>query len=166
MYHRSFLFVLLQCDQTWLTRTIKANACKISTFKTPRIQYLTYFNYNFNQSQHWLRPMKQFFNWSSLFRTWKSLVQVNLCQKLLFLHQLTHNMTADCSLNYKFNTWKFQAQTWARTYCVQKLFLTFRTIFVHNMFSPCSEKRKTSDKELPEQFASKTITLLHYAIVT
>ena len=40
------------------------------------------------------------------------LVQVNLCQKLLFLHQLTHNMMTDCSLNYKFNTWKFQAQTW------------------------------------------------------
>ena len=31
-------------------------------------------------------------------------VQVNLCQKLLFLHQLTHNMETDCSLNYKFNT--------------------------------------------------------------
>ena len=30
-------------------------------------------------------------------------VQVNLYQKLLFLHQLTHNMTTDCSLNYKFN---------------------------------------------------------------
>ena len=38
-------------------------------------------------------------------------LQVNLCQKLLFLHQTTHNMTTDCSLNYKFNTWKFQAQT-------------------------------------------------------
>ena len=33
-----------------------------------------------------------------------ALVQVNICQKLLFLHQLTHNMTTDCSLNYKFNT--------------------------------------------------------------
>ena len=32
------------------------------------------------------------------------MVQVNLCQKLFFLHQLTHNMTTDCSLNYKFNT--------------------------------------------------------------
>ena len=31
-------------------------------------------------------------------------VQVNLCQKLLFLHQLTHSMTTDCSLNYNFNT--------------------------------------------------------------
>ena len=26
-------------------------------------------------------------------------VQVNLSQKLLFLHQLTHNVTTDCSLN-------------------------------------------------------------------
>ena len=26
-------------------------------------------------------------------------LQVNLCQKLLFLHQLTHNMTTDCSIH-------------------------------------------------------------------
>ena len=26
-------------------------------------------------------------------------VQLNVCQKLLFLHQLTHNMTTDCSRN-------------------------------------------------------------------
>ena len=31
-------------------------------------------------------------------------VQVNLCPKLLLLHQLTHNMTTDCSLNYKFKS--------------------------------------------------------------
>ena len=30
-------------------------------------------------------------------------IQVNLCQKPLFLHQLTHNMTTDCSLNYHFS---------------------------------------------------------------
>ena len=34
-------------------------------------------------------------------------IQVNRCQKLVFLHQLAHNMRTDCSLNYKFNTWKF-----------------------------------------------------------
>ena len=34
-------------------------------------------------------------------------IQVNLCQKLLFLHQLTHNMMTDCSLNYEFSTWKY-----------------------------------------------------------
>ena len=128
---------------------------------------------------------------------------VNLCQKLLFLHQLTHNMTADCSLNCKFNTWKFQAQTWGEhvvyrncfwhwnllnvllhdykeyDLCYKKkkkydissrgeitskksssflrgprvpimlIILTFRTIFVHNLFSPCSTKRRVSDKDLP-----------------
>ena len=37
-------------------------------------------------------------------------VQVNLFQKHLFLHQLTLNLTTDCSLNYEFSTCKFQAQ--------------------------------------------------------
>ena len=36
-----------------------------------------------------------------------------------------------------------------RTCCVQKLFLTFWTIFVHNIFSPCSAKGRTSYKDLP-----------------
>ena len=36
----------------------------------------------------------------------------------------------------------------SRTCCVQKLFLIFRTIFAHNMFSPCSAKRRASDKDL------------------
>ena len=31
-------------------------------------------------------------------------VQLNLCQKHLFLHQLTHNMTKDCSLDYELST--------------------------------------------------------------
>ena len=47
-------------------------------------------------------------------------------------------MTTDCSSNYKFNTC-----------CVQKLFLTFRTILVHNMFSLYSAKKRASDKDLP-----------------
>ena len=42
-------------------------------------------------------------HWKLLFRTGKL---------LLFLHELTNNMTTDCSLNYKFNTQKFQVQTW------------------------------------------------------
>ena len=42
-------------------------------------------------------------------------IQVNLFQKHLFLHQLTHNMTKDCS-------WKLQAQNIRRTCCVHKLF--------------------------------------------
>ena len=34
---------------------------------------------------------------------------------------------------------KIPSSNLGRTCCVQKLFLTFRTIFVLNMFSPCSE---------------------------
>ena len=53
------------------------------------------------------------------------------------------NVTIDCSLIYQFNTWKLQAQNMGRTCSAQKLFfvfiMTFRTIFAHNMFFPCSE---------------------------
>ena len=52
------------------------------------------------------------------------LVQVNLFQKHLFFHQLTHNMTKDCLLNYKFSTWKLQAQNMLRTCCIHRLFKT------------------------------------------
>ena len=64
----------------------------------------------------------------------KQSVQVNLCQKLLFLHQLTHNMTTDCSLNYKFSTWKFQAQTWREH-------VVYRNCFWHSeqfLYTSCS----------------------------
>ena len=44
---------------------------------------------------------------------------------------------------------KIPSSNLRRTCCVQKLFLTFRTIFVLNMFSPCSAKRRASDKDLP-----------------
>ena len=44
---------------------------------------------------------------------------------------------------------KIPSSNLGRTCCVQKLFLTLRTIFVHNMFSPCSAKRRASDKDLP-----------------
>ena len=58
--------------------------------------------------------------------------KVNLFQKHLFLHQLTHNMTKDCSLNYEFSLWKFQGQNML---CTQIVFvLIFRTIYEHNMF--------------------------------
>ena len=45
---------------------------------------------------------------------------------------------------------KTQAETWGEhVMYLQKLFPTFRKIFVHNMFSPYSEKRRASDKDLP-----------------
>ena len=38
----------------------------------------------------------------------QSKIQVNLFQKHSFLHQLNHNISKDCSLNYKFSTRKIQ----------------------------------------------------------
>ena len=46
---------------------------------------------------------------------------------------------------------KIPSSNLGRTCCVQILCLTFRTFFVHNMFSPCSAKRRASDKDLPVQ---------------
>ena len=45
-------------------------------------------------------------------------IQVNLFQKHLFLQQLTHNMTKDCSLIYQFLHENYKL----RTCCVHKLF--------------------------------------------
>ena len=51
---------------------------------------------------------------------------------------------------------KIPSSNLGRTCCVQKLFLIFRTVFVHNMFSPCSAKRRASEKDFP--VSSKPIT--------
>ena len=53
---------------------------------------------------------------------------LNLFQKHLFLHQLTHNTTKDCSLNYKFSTWKLQAQNMGRTQTEHVTILTISNI--------------------------------------
>ena len=53
---------------------------------------------------------KQKYFWTSRWiRHIRCLLQVNLCQKHLFLVLLTHNMTKDCSMIYQFSTWKLQA---------------------------------------------------------
>ena len=69
-----------------------------------------------------------------------NLVQVNLCQKLLFLHQVTNNMTTDCSLSMKM----LSSEYLQNMLCTQIVVfvLTFRTILLHNMFCRCSELLK------------------------
>ena len=46
---------------------------------------------------------------------------------------------------------KIPSSNLGRTCYVQKLCLTFTTIFVQNVFSPCSAKGRASDKYLPVQ---------------
>ena len=57
-------------------------------------------------------------------------VQVNLFQKHLFLHQLTHNMTKDCSLIYQFS--KYMKTTSSEHVVYINCFEC------HNMFWACS----------------------------
>ena len=66
-----------------------------------------FFHHNWNVLSDWDQRIQD-----------QSYVQVNLFQKLLFLHQLTHNMTKGCSLYYKFRTWKLQAQNMLCTWIV------------------------------------------------
>ena len=63
-------------------------------------------NYSNNERlrQFSLRTQNSSFNSPDIERNLFRNLQVNLCQKLLFLHQLIHNMTTDCSLNYVFST--------------------------------------------------------------
>ena len=57
---------------------------------------------------------------------------------------------------------KIPSSNLGRACCVQKLFLTFRTIFVHNMFYPCSAKARAFDKDLP---VSMTIICTRKSII-
>ena len=76
-------------------------------------------------------------------------LQVNLIQKLLFLQQLTQNMTTDCSLNYEFNTWKLQAQTWGEHVVYRNCFWHSEQFLYTKCSPPCSAKGSASDKNLP-----------------
>ena len=95
-------------------------------------------------------------------------MQVNLCQKLSFLNQLTHNMMTDCSLNYKF-----------RTCCIQILFrmskqkqeINFCTQHVLNLCFACFyEKIHTVSKysflitkQLTSLYVAKAFRTLPFA---
>ena len=72
---------------------------------------LLFFSAHLDRKCLWLKFRRKNIRLSSISRLVRYFsVQVSLCQKLLFLHPLTHNMTTDCSLNYTFNTWKFRPE--------------------------------------------------------
>ena len=97
------------------------------------------------------------------FSTKKKPIQVYLFQRQLLL--LTHNMKKDCLLNYKFNTWKLQAQkmlcAWivlnskknqfVYTTCAELVvFLYWTRNSMNNLSSGLVDARiSASDKDLP-----------------
>ena len=105
-------------------------------------------NYSNNERlrQFSLRTQNSSFNSPDIERNLFRNLQVNLCQKLLFLHQLTHKYDDRFFIELQVQYMKIPSSSLGRTCCVQKLFLTFRKISVHNMFSPCSAKRRASDQ--------------------
>ena len=78
-------------------------------------------------------------------------LQVNLCQKHFFIASIHPRYDDRLFIELQVKYMKIPSSNLGRTCCVRKLFLAFRTIFVHDMFSPCSAKRRASDKDLPVQ---------------
>ena len=86
------------------------------------------------------------------------IVQVNLCQKLLFLHQFSLNMTTDCSWNYHEN---YKRRTWAEhvlpMFCSCSALVVFMVIPLKSFVilwvgwckDKCFWKRFTCTKKLP-----------------
>ena len=67
-------------------------------------------------------------------------IQVNLFQKYLFMHsQYDKRLSIELPVQYV----KIPSSILGGTCCEQKLFMTFRTIFVHNMFYPWKEELLT-----------------------
>ena len=77
----------------------------------------------------------------TLLKLQTSELQVNLCLKVLFLHQLTHNMIL---VQYM----KIPSSNLGITCCTE-IVSDIQNNFLLNMFSPCSAKIRTSDKYLP-----------------
>ena len=69
-------------------------------------------------------------------------LQVNLCKKLLFLHELTQNMTTDCSLFMKI----VSSEYLRNMLCTQIVVFVFFWHLVCNMICRCCELLK---KDLP-----------------
>ena len=79
-------------------------SCEVINLRSIRPLDIDTVNESVKKTHHLITVEGKMIELCLFFATLISYVQVNLCQKLLFLHQLTHNMTTDCSLSYKFNT--------------------------------------------------------------
>ena len=76
-------------------------------------------------------------------------IQANLCQKSLFLHQLSHNMTTDCSWGYREN---YKRKTWTEHVLPMFYAYTFHGNSMNNLLSYCGlvdARISASEKDLP-----------------
>ena len=90
------------------------------------------------------------YNYGQFYRLWNLSTGKWLSEALIFAliyPQYDNRLFFESPVQYM----KMLSSNLGRTCCVQKLFLTFRTIYVHNVFSPCSAERRASDKDLPHR---------------
>ena len=106
------------------------NLRKKGTKKNSRQLISIFVHFPLQYTMFWILILFQKLNVISFYTSFKVHIQVNLCQKYLFLNQLTHNMTTDCPLITDFNTRKIQVENIV-------FVLALKTIFVHKMFSTC-----------------------------
>ena len=91
-------------------------------------------------------------NFLKFYKYWVSLCDIrgkSFSEALIFASTKPQYYDRSLFIELQVQYMKIPSSNLGRTCCVQKLFPTFRTIFVHNMFSPCSAKRRASDKDLP-----------------
>ena len=79
----------------------------------------------------------------SFFEVAVELIQVNLCQKLLFLHQLIHNITTDCSLLMKIVSSEYMQNMLCTQIVVFVLFWHSEQFLYTACSNPCSAKKKS-----------------------
>ena len=85
-------------------------------------------------------------------------MQVNLFQKPSFLHQLTHNMTRDCSLNSLFLFW--HSKQYLYTTC-------FQGNSINNLSWYCGltdSRMRASEKDLPVQANQATAGTTQHSV--
>ena len=78
-------------------------------------------------------------------------VQVNICQKILFLHQLTYNMTTRQIVHWITSSIHENSKliTWGEHVVYRNCFWHSKQFLYTTCYPPCFAKRRASDKDLP-----------------
>ena len=105
IYAMQYFIVLINSLFIHILFTWEKFICKFLPTELNMISYVIPKSSKFQKNAGWiLTTTKNTYIFSG------EILQVNLCQKHLFSHQLTHNMTKREFLIYQLNIWKLQAQ--------------------------------------------------------
>ena len=96
-----------------------------------------------------------------------AVVQVNLFQKHLFLHQLTHNMTKDCSWNYHeqsfvilWVSWCKNKFFWKRFTCIRHYRIDYKNDFAERSLLVINSWHSWSCKQMCRKYVTMYLFFL------